>query len=144
MSGAVVTIGDVARAASCLIATVRRVTTGSSPVADATRQRVAAAALTPNFALGRGGAASRVVLGVLVPSLANPSFAGIERCARMRGVSTAIAQSHYLPEGEEDGVRALMAERLAPVRWPGSNLMHGWGRPQTPKIRPRAATTALD
>ena len=115
MSGAVVTIRDVARVAGCSIATVSRVATGSVPVADATRQRVIAAALSLNFPLGRGPSASRAVLGVLVPSLANPVFAaalaGIERCARLRGVSTVIAQSHYLPEGEDEGVRALMAER---------------------------------
>lgn len=115
MSGVVTTIRDVARAAGCSIATVSRVSTGSVPVSDATRQRVIAAALTLNFPLGRSGAASRAVLGVLVPSLTNPVFAaalaGIERCARLRGVSTVIAQSHYLPDGEEDGVRVLMAER---------------------------------
>ncbi len=115
MNGAVVTIRDVARVAGCSIATVSRVATGSVPVADATRQRVIAAALSLNFPLGRGPSASRAVLGVLVPSLANPVFAaalaGIERCARLRGVSTVIAQSHYLPEGEDEGVRALMAER---------------------------------
>lgn len=115
MDQTVHTIKDVAAMAGCSIATVSRVATGSSPVAEPMRSRVVTAALRLGYALGRPGSSERTVIGVLVPSLTNPVFAsalaGIERCARARGATTIIAQSHYEPGLEEEGVRALLAER---------------------------------
>lgn len=109
------TIRDVAAKAGCSIATVSRVATGSGPVSEEMRRRVVAAALNLGFPIDRTRIDTRPVIGVLLPSLANPVFAaalsGIEQCARARNLSTIVAQSHYDPRREETAVAALVAER---------------------------------
>lgn len=109
------TIRDVAARAGCSIATVSRVATGAGPVGDAMRRRVVEAALALGFRMDRHKADARPVIGVLLPSLANPVFAaalsGIEHCARAQNLSTIVAQSNYEPGQEERAVAALIAER---------------------------------
>lgn len=109
------TIRDVAAKAGCSTATVSRVATGNGPVGTAMQKRVVDAALELGFPLKRSGQSRRRVLGVLVPSLTNPVFAGavagIEQCARASGLSIIIGQSNYDIAQEVAVAAALIAER---------------------------------
>jgi DNA-binding LacI/PurR family transcriptional regulator len=109
------TIRDVAAQAGCSIATVSRVVTGNGPVSTAMQKRVVDAALKLGFSLNQSGTSRRPVLGVLVPSLTNPVFAGavagIEQCARANDLSIIIGQSNYDTAQEMAVTVALIAER---------------------------------
>jgi DNA-binding LacI/PurR family transcriptional regulator len=109
------TIRDVAARAGCSIATVSRVATGNGPVGAEMQKRVVVAALELGFPLGSPEHGQRPVLGVLVPSLTNPVFAGvlagIEDCARSAGLSVIMGQSGYDSSTETSIVAALIAER---------------------------------
>ncbi len=114
-----VTIRHVAAHAGCSLATVSRVVNGTGPASPAMRVRVEAAVAELGFRpseVGRSLArAHRRMLGVLVPSVANPIFAtalsGMQDRARAAGLSVLIAQSDYDPEREVEAVEALVAER---------------------------------
>ncbi|MDR6099993.1 DNA-binding LacI/PurR family transcriptional regulator [Agrobacterium larrymoorei] len=108
-------IRDVAARAGCSIATVSRVATGNGPVSVSMQKKVVDAALTLGFPLAPPSAARRPVLGVLLPSLTNPVFAGalagIEHCARANDLSIIIGQSNYRADEEMAVIAALIAER---------------------------------
>lgn len=108
-------IRQVAERAGCSIATVSRVATGNGPVGHDMRRRVIEAALELGFPLGATAAARRPVIGILLPSLTNPVFAGVlagvEQRARTSGLSVIVGQSNYDPGQEESVVAALMEER---------------------------------
>ena len=109
------TIREVAAQASCSIATVSRVVTGHGPVGEAMRRRVVQAALDLGFPLAPSRENRRPVLGVVVPSLTNPVFAGmvagIEQAAQANGLSVILGQTHYDTAREREVVTALVAER---------------------------------
>lgn len=109
------TIRDVAAHAGCSIATVSRVVTGNGPVSTAMQKRVVDAALELGFPLNPSGSSRRPILGVLVPSLTNPVFAGVvagvEQCARANDLSIIIGQSNYDAAQEMAVAVALIAER---------------------------------
>jgi DNA-binding LacI/PurR family transcriptional regulator len=115
MERPVATIRDVAAQAGCSIATVSRVVTGNGPVSAAMQKRVVDAALQLGFPLNQSGSSRRPILGVLVPSLTNPVFAGavagIEQCARANDLSIIIGQSNYDAAQEMAVAVALIAER---------------------------------
>lgn len=109
------TIRDVAARAGCSIATVSRVVTGHGPVSTAMQKRVVEAALELGFLLTPAGESRRPVLGVLLPSLTNPVFAGVlagvEQSARASGLSVIMGQSSYDTAQEVAIAAALIAER---------------------------------
>jgi DNA-binding LacI/PurR family transcriptional regulator len=109
------TIRDVAARAACSIATVSRVVTGHGPVGEPMRKRVVQAALDLGFPLTPAKEHRRPVLGVVVPSLTNPVFAGmlagIEQAAQANGLSVIMGQTHYDTAREVGVVAALVAER---------------------------------
>jgi len=109
------TIRDVATRAGCSIATVSRVVTGHGPVSPAMQKRVVEAALALGFVLTPAGESRRPVLGVLLPSLTNPVFAGVlagvEQSARANGFSVIMGQSNYDTAQEVAIAAALIAER---------------------------------
>jgi DNA-binding LacI/PurR family transcriptional regulator len=114
------TIKEVARRAGVSIATVSRALNGVGATEE-TIERVRAAAaelkFRPNL-LGRALKTAHVrSIGVLVPSLANPVFAGsaggVEDAARAAGYSAVVASSHYDPSRESAAVDLLLANRVA-------------------------------
>lgn len=106
-------VKDVAAAAGVSVATVSRVIAKTGyPVAQATRERVLAAAhqlgFVPN-ALARGLARSRSdSIGVIAPSLANPYYAtmieSIDRAAENAGLSVLLG----LTRGDENRREAII------------------------------------
>jgi len=109
------TIREVAAAAACSIATVSRVVTGHAPVSGPMQKRVVQAALQLGFPLAPAQGNRRAVLGVLVPSLTNPVFAGVlagvEQAAQANGLSVIMGQSNYDTAREVAVVATLIAER---------------------------------
>lgn len=114
MDGGTPTVREVAAKAGCSIATVSRVATGNGPVSGPMQKRVVQAALQLGFPLSPARDDRRAVLGVLVPSLTNPVFAGVlagvEQAAQANGLSVILAQTHYDTAREVGIVAALMAE----------------------------------
>lgn len=108
------TVREVAAKAGCSIATVSRVATGNGPVSGPMQKRVVQAALQLGFPLSPARGARRAVLGVLVPSLTNPVFAGVvagvEQAAQANGLSVILVQTHYDTAREVGIVAALIAE----------------------------------
>jgi DNA-binding LacI/PurR family transcriptional regulator len=114
------TIKEVAARAGVSIATVSRALNGGGATEE-TIERVRAAAaelrFRPNL-LGRGLKTAQVrSIGVLVPSLANPVFAGsaggVEDAARAAGYAAVVASSHYEPSRESAAVDLLLSNRVA-------------------------------
>lgn len=109
------TIREVAALAQCSIATISRVVTGHGPVSGAMQKRVVQAALDLGFPLAPARDGRRPVLGVLVPSLTNPVFAGmlagVEQAAQANGLSVIVAQTHYDTRREVAVVATFVAER---------------------------------
>jgi len=106
-----VDIRQVADEASVSIATVSRVVSGRGPVNDDTRARVAAVVERLGYlpsASARSLRTSRtMIIGVLVPDLANPVFIpflrGVQQVAQAEGYSVLVV----------DGQRSAAVERLA-------------------------------
>lgn len=115
MARTAATIRDVAARAGCSIATVSRVVTGHAAVGSQMQRRVVTAALELGFPLAAAGESRRPVLGVLLPSLTNPVFAGVlagvEQSARANGLSVIMGQSNYDTKQEVAIAAALLAER---------------------------------
>ncbi|RME85600.1 MAG: LacI family transcriptional regulator [Caldilineae bacterium] len=104
-----VTIADVAAAAGVSLMTVSRVVNNNGPVSETTRQRVLEVIAELGYRpseLARGLVTRRTrTLGVVVPDVSNPFFAGI-----LRGVEqVAYAQNHnvFLCNTEESPEREL-------------------------------------
>ena len=113
-----VTIRDVARAVGVSTTTVSRALTDPDKVSPATRDRVAAAAAELGYARNlaasglRGGRTGAI--GLVVPDLANPYFAGVSRGialgARARGVALFVADSQEDPQAESDVLATLVRQ----------------------------------
>lgn len=110
------TIRDVAVAAGCSIATVSRALNNGSHVSAAMRARVIAAGEKLGFrtsAVGRALQSRRSgVLGVMIPSIANPVFAeavqGAQEEASARGRQLLLACVDYEPSRERAVVEMLL------------------------------------
>ena len=114
-------IRDVARAAGVSVATASRVMARADyPVAEPTRQRVLAAAQALSFvpnALARGLARARTeTIGVVVPWLANPDYAGmteaIDGAARDRGLTMLLGLTGGDERRRESIIDELIGRRV--------------------------------
>lgn len=114
------TIRDVARRAGVSIATVSRVVNRQPGIRPETRSRVLDAIDELNFrpnAIGRSlKAGTSRVLGVMVPTLANPVFAeaveGLQHVARSAGYGVMVTTSDYDADAERSAVETLMIGRV--------------------------------
>lgn len=114
------TIADVARSAGCAVATASRALSGRGSVSAKARLRVEAAAATLGFRIDPTGRALRQgrsgVLGILVPSFANPVFAtaieGVEAVATAAGLTVLVTCTGYDAEREAAAVDALIDRRV--------------------------------
>ncbi|OHV79616.1 substrate-binding domain-containing protein [Ensifer sp. LCM 4579] len=113
-----VTLQQIAFHAGCSLATVSRVLKGQGPVSDEMVRRVRRAAAELGYrSLSTVGAGTRhrPVVGVLVPSVANPVFAaslaGIQHRLQAARHGVLIAQSNYDPAAEARAVAALLEQR---------------------------------
>jgi DNA-binding LacI/PurR family transcriptional regulator len=119
-SRVVPTIKEVAARAGVSIATVSRALNGAGAT-EQTIERVRAAAAELKFRPNLLGRALKTAqlrsIGVLVPSLANPVFAGsaggVEDAARAAGYAAVVASSHYDPSRESAAVDLLLSNRVA-------------------------------
>lgn len=118
------TIYDVAKRSGVSVATVSRVLGKSDyPIRQETRERVLAAAkelrYTPN-AMGKSLKTSTSHdLGVILPTITNPSYAmllkGIQREADRREYNILLCNSHRNAEHEAKNIRVLMEKRVAGI-----------------------------
>ncbi|WP_142846691.1 LacI family DNA-binding transcriptional regulator [Telmatospirillum sp. J64-1] len=115
-----VTIRDVAAYADVSVATVSRLLNGSKAVRTETAERIHQAieilGFRPNI-VGRSLKTSRtMMLGVVIPSLANPVFAdtvsGIETETRQEGYTLLFGVSGYDADDEIRAVEALLRYRV--------------------------------
>ncbi|GGF48973.1 LacI family transcriptional regulator [Azorhizobium oxalatiphilum] len=116
-----VTIRTVAERAGCSIATVSRVLNGSARASAQVEARVRAAVAELGFRPSEIGRSLKTLrartIGVVIPSLTNPVFAGsvagIEAEARGRGHTPLLTATDYEPEREREIVSALVAQSVA-------------------------------
>lgn len=111
------TLEDVARLAGVSTATVSRTLNSSGRVKEATRQLVENAVkelgYTPNFG-GQALASNRTnTIGAIIPTMENAIFAraiqALQETLAEQRVTLLVATSQYLPEREEEQIRALLA-----------------------------------
>lgn len=113
-----VTVEDVARLAGVSIASVSRVLNGSGHVGEGVRDRVRAAAETLGYvphAAARALASHRSrIIGAVVPTIENPSFARAVEALQQRlaaaGYTLLLSSSNYDMRSEEAQVRALAGQ----------------------------------
>jgi LacI family transcriptional regulator len=118
-----ITLADIARRARVSPITASRALRGSSPVAQATRERVLAAATELGYApnlLARGLVQNRTsTVGVVIHELANPFFApmvsAIETVAAKRGFLVVIGESGRDEEGERRYVERFQQLRIGGI-----------------------------
>lgn len=116
-----VTIIEIAKESGVSIATVSRVINGTAPVSEATRAKVNAViekhAYTPNgFAKGLSSRRS-MTLGVIMPDISNPYFAGmfkeIETAAYEAGYSVLLCNTSFSSStAQTSGRRELAGFRM--------------------------------
>ena len=114
------TIRDVAQRAGVSIATVSRVINDQGTIRPETRDRVLEAIDALGFRLNAIGRSLKAghsrVLGVMVPTLANPVFAeaveGLQHRARAAGYGVMITTSEYDATLERAAVETLMVGRV--------------------------------
>lgn len=110
-------LADVARLAGVSEITASRVVRGTGRVSAATRARVMAAVeavgYVPNRLAGALASSGSMLVGVVLPSLANIVFAevlrGIHAGLAGSGFQPVVGVSDYDPAAEESVVRAMMA-----------------------------------
>ncbi len=110
-------LADVARLAGVSEITASRVVRGTGRVSAATRARVMAAVeevgYVPNRLAGALASSGSLLVGVVLPSLANIVFAevlrGIHAGLAGSGFQPVVGVSDYDPAAEESVVRAMMA-----------------------------------
>lgn len=115
MSGANITIKDVARRANVSVATVSRALNGHENVTEAVRQRVFAAAnelrYSPHHAARSLSSRRTRTIGVVLPDLYGEFFSelmrGIDQVARERGLHLLVSSYHGNPEEQGSALRAM-------------------------------------
>lgn len=116
-----ITIRTVAERAGCSIATVSRVINGTARASADVEARVRAAIAQLEFRPSEIGRSLKTLrtrtLGVVIPSLTNPVFAGsvagMEAEARGRGYTLLLTATDYDPERERELVGTLVAQSVA-------------------------------
>lgn len=116
-----VTIRTVAEHAGCSIATVSRVLNGTARTSAEVEARVRAAVAELGFRPSEIGRSLKTLrtrtLGVVIPSLTNPVFAGsvagMEAEARHRAHTLLLTATDYDAERERELVGTLVAQRVA-------------------------------
>lgn len=111
------TLQDIADLTGVTKMTVSRYLRDPNAVAEATRERIAAAVeelgYIPNRAPDMLSNATSKAIGILIPSLSNQVFSaliqGIEAVTRPAGYQTLIAHYGYSPEREEEQVASLLS-----------------------------------
>lgn len=157
-----ITIRTVAERAGCSIATVSRVINGTARASADVEARVRAAIAELDFRPSEIGRSLKTLrtrtLGVVIPSLTNPVFAGsvagMEAAARARGHTLLLTATDYDPERERELVATLVAQSVAglvltvadPDACPTLDLLDGEGIPYVlvynePQQAGRAAVT---
>ena len=115
MSGANVTIKDVARRANVSVATVSRALNGHENVAEAVRGRVLAAAselrYSPHHAARSLSSRRTNTVGVVLPDLHGEFFSelmrGIDTVARERGLHLLVSSYHGHPQEQGTALQAM-------------------------------------
>lgn len=114
------TIRTVAAHAGVSVATVSRVVNGLAPAHSPATRRVREAidelGFRPNR-LGRGLKTARTsTVGVVIPSLANPVFAGavqgVQAAAREAGYAVLLTATNYARDAEPDAVETLLSHNV--------------------------------
>ena len=139
------TILDVARTAGVSKSTVSNVMRGADGVADATRERVLAAASAVGYrpnALARNLVRRHTTtVGIVVGDLANPIFSELAKLAEQRlaavGLATMICNTDGHPRNEQEKVEMLLEHRVAGV------LMLQFSGERSTLARLRTAGTAV-
>ncbi|MGU3496698.1 LacI family DNA-binding transcriptional regulator [Xanthobacteraceae bacterium A53D] len=116
-----VTIRTVAERAGCSIATVSRVLNGTARASVDVEMRVRAAVAELGFRPSEIGRSLKTLrtrtIGVVIPSLTNPVFAGsvagMEAEARARGHTLLLTATDYDAGREQELVAALVAQSVA-------------------------------
>ncbi|TKI05505.1 substrate-binding domain-containing protein [Martelella alba] len=111
---------SVARLAGVSRATAARTFSDPDKVREATRQKVYAASKTlgfrPNYVARQLRTQSTRILGVMIPTLANPVFSeqlqGMENTARLHGYSLMVATTDYDPARESVVLEQMLRHRV--------------------------------
>jgi DNA-binding LacI/PurR family transcriptional regulator len=114
------TIRTVAARAGVSVATVSRVVNGLAPAHSPATQRVRAAIQELGFTpsrLGRGLKTARTsTIGLVIPSLDNPVFAGsvqgVQAAAREAGYGVLLTATNYAPEAESAALETLLSHNV--------------------------------
>ncbi|MGY4026925.1 substrate-binding domain-containing protein [Aeromonas rivuli] len=137
------TLQDIADLTGMTKMTVSRYLRDPQAVAEATRERIAAAVeqlgYIPNRAPDILSKATSRAIGILIPSLSNQVFSalvrGIESVTRPAGYQTLLAHYGYSPEREEEQVASLLSYHVDALIL--SDSLH------TPRTRKMIATAGI-
>lgn len=118
-----VTLTDVAAEAGVTVTTVSRVLNNRGAISDKTRLRVQDAmrklGYIPNEAARSLGNKRTNVIGVIVPSIANPFFSALvdhlEVCAFRKGYRIQLCNSYRQEEKEREYISLLKANKVAGI-----------------------------
>ncbi len=118
--GARADIRQVAAEAGVSTATVSRVLTGRGPASEVATRRVKAAAERLGYSPSVSASSLRtdrsMIIGVLVPNLANPVFLpflrAVEHLAQQHGYAVIVADAQRSPEVERRQLDRLSAQRI--------------------------------
>ena len=113
-------IRQVAAEAGVSTATVSRVLTGRGPASAEATRRVTAAAVRLGYSPSASASSLRtdrsMIIGVLVPNLANPVFLpflrAVEHVAQLHGYAVIVADAQRSPEIERRQLDRLSAQRI--------------------------------
>jgi LacI family transcriptional regulator, galactose operon repressor len=117
------TLVEIAKKAGVSKSTASNVVRGHNVVAEATRRRVERAIAElryhPNAIARSLKSRTSSVLGIVVPDLANPFYAGlvvsVERAAKQLNFAVLALNTECLPESENDAGRAFIERRVEGV-----------------------------
>jgi LacI family transcriptional regulator, galactose operon repressor len=117
------TLVEIAKRAGVSKSTASNVVRGHNVVAEATRRRVERAIAElryhPNAIARSLKSRTSSVLGIVVPDLANPFYAGlvvsVERAAKQLNFAVLALNTECLPESENDAGRAFIERRVEGV-----------------------------